>query len=255
MKDVICHLDVSGLDQDTLVSKVTSAWSENYGAYHIFNVSRELNAIEMYEELAESLGKIRLCHPVNNKETKFSKSRDVKYQPGVNHYFASNSRQPLHTDYAYYESTEAPDWLMLYCIEPSEFGGKTHLLSLQTLKLILEKYAPELLAKIKVDVTWKYNGKDGDKVHQKPIYDGKSINWNYWQIKEELNTPEIMQIREEFFGFLEDVIVGGSMYDFSKIWSPGDCLIFNDRVNMHGRDAFLGDRWLKDHAFYRKKTR
>ena len=252
MKDVVCHLDMSGLDQETLVSKVTTAWAENHGAYHIFNVSPELDVIQMYEELAESFGKIRLCHPVNNKETKFSKSRDVKYRPGVNHYFASNSRQPLHTDYAYYETSEAPDWLILYCIEPSEFGGKTHVLSLQTLKLILEKYAPELLAKIKVDVTWKYNGTDGDKIHQKPIYDGKSISWNYWQIKEELNTPEIMQIREEFFRFLEDVIVGGSMYDFSKIWTPGDCLLFNDRLNLHGRDAFLGSRWLKDHAFYRK---
>ena len=29
--------------------------------------------------------------------------------------------------------------------------------------------------------------------------------------------------------------------------------IFNDKYNLHGRDAFLGDRWLKDHAFYNKK--
>ena len=62
-----------------------------------------------------------------------------------------------------------------------------------------------------------------------------------------------MKVRDEFFNFLENRIVGGGIYDFSKQWKKGDCLIFNDRLNLHGRDAFLGnERWLKDHAFYSK---
>ena len=61
-----------------------------------------------------------------------------------------------------------------------------------------------------------------------------------------------MEIREEFFKFLEQMIVAGSIYDFSKIWKRGDVMIFNDKKILHGRDSFLGDRWLKDHAVFAK---
>jgi len=248
---MICHLDMSKTQQG-ICETVDQVWGD-YRAYHIFNVPTA-DYIDMYEKLAEHLGDIRICHSVNDKTTSFSKSRDIRPDPNLYHYFASTTRQPLHTDYAYYEATESPDWLMLYCMQPSDLGGQTHLLSTKTLSDILEKYNPELLEKIKVDVTWKYNGNDGDRIHTKPLYDGEFINWNYWQIKEELNSKSVMDIRQEFFDFLEDVIVAGNIYDFSKVWKTGDCLIFNDHLTLHGRDAFLGnERWLKDHAFYEKK--
>lgn len=251
MKEILCHIDMSKSNLD-IKSRIDEVWGK-YMAYHIFNVSK-MNIEKTYETLAESLGTIRLCHSVNDKSTKFSKSRDIKPNPKLYHYFSSTTRQPLHTDYAYYESNEAPEWLMLYCMNVSEYGGKTHLLSTKTLNKILQKYNPSLLEKIKINVNWKYTGNDGDKLHSKPLYDGKYINWNYWQIKEEHNSKETIKIREEFFKFLENVIVDGCIYDFSKKWDVGDCIIFNDRLMLHGRDAFLGnERWLKDHAFYNLK--
>ena len=250
LSNILCHIDMSKTDL-SLEEKINEVWG-NYTAYHIYNVE-ECDYVFLYEKIVENLGDIRICHSVNDKTTNFSKSRDIKPDPKLYHYFASTTRQPLHTDYAYYESSESPDWLMLYCLNPSEYGGKTHILSLKTIVEILEKYNPELLSKLNVDVTWKYNGNDGDKIHNKPIYDGKTINWNYWQIKDELNNDIVMNVRQEFFDFLENYIVGGGIYDFSKKWKRGDCIIFNDKVNLHGRDAFLGDdRWLKDHAFYNK---
>lgn len=251
MNGLIKHIDYNKL-KNSLKDEIINLWGK-FNVYHIYNVP-EMDYISMYENLAESLGEIRICHSANNKDTPFSKSRDIKPDPNLYHYFSSNSRQPLHTDYAYYESKESPEWIMIYCLEKSEWGGKTHLLSTDTLKKILSKYKPELLEKIKIDVFWKYNGLDGDKIHKKPILDGKRINWNYWQIKEELNTKETIEIRDEFFNFLENYISGGGIFDFSKKWTRGDCIIFNDTLNLHGRDAFLGDeRWLKDHAFYNKK--
>lgn len=249
----LCHIDMSNTKK-SIYDKIKEVWGE-YGAYHIYNVPED-DYISLYENLAESLGEIRLCHTVNDKtrKSKFSKSRDIKPNPELYHYYTSTTRQPLHTDYAYYREDEAPEWLMLYCLETSEYGGKTHLLSTKTLNTILEKYNPELLEKIKVGINWEYLGDDGDKIHVKPLYDGTKINWNYWQIKEELNDPSVMEIRQEFFEFLEGYIVGGGIYDFSKKWKKGDCIIFNDKINLHGRDAFFGNnRWLKDHAFFNKK--
>jgi alpha-ketoglutarate-dependent taurine dioxygenase len=251
-KEIVCHIDMSNCS-NSLKEEIDDVWG-NYTAYHIFNVDKQ-DYEQLYEELAEHLGELRVCHSANDKTTKFSKSRDIKHNPSLYHYFASNTRQPLHTDCAYYEESESPDWLMLYCMDVSEFGGMTHLLSVDTLKYILKKYNPDLLEKIKVDVTWEYLGNDGSKVHKKPIFDGKKINWNYYQIKEKLNDSTVMDIRQEFFDFLENFIVAGGIYDFSKKWKPGDCIIFSDQFTLHARDAFLGnDRWLKDHVFFGRKT-
>jgi len=248
MKKFICDINMKNLSHFSLQNEVDKVWG-SYDLYHIHDIE-ECNYKLVYEKLASTLGEIRTCHPVNNKQTKFSNSRDIKYVPGVPHYYASNSRQPLHNDYAYYESTEAPDWLMIYCIHPSEFGGRTNLISTRTLRKVMSKYSKELLNKLNIDVVWKYNGRDGDRIHKKPILKDYCINWNYWQIKEEINDKSIISIKEEFFNFLENKITAGNIYDFSKEWKKGDCIIFKDKNFLHSRDSFLGDRWLKDHAFY-----
>jgi alpha-ketoglutarate-dependent taurine dioxygenase len=253
MKEKICHIDMKNVSACSVVDKVRGVWGK-HDIYHIFNMSEHDYRVT-YENLAQALGSIRLCHPVNNKNTKFSNSRDIKYDPNIPHFFASNTRQPLHTDYAYYESAESPDWLMLYCLKPSKYGGTTDILTLDTLKEVMRTYNPKLLKDIEIDIVWSYNGLDGDKIHTKPILDNDKINWNYWQIKKDLNSDSAMKIREEFFRFLEEIITEARIYDFSKKWQSGDCVIFRDSTNLHGRSAFLGDRWLKDHAFYENKRK
>jgi hypothetical protein len=247
---ILCHIDMS-IGNPDLKSRIKDVWGE-YIVYHIFNLP-ETDYVKTYEELAESLGRIRLCPAVNSNEVELKKSTDIKFNPDLYHYFASDTRQPLHTDYSYYPLNDHPDWLMLYCLGIPEYGGKTNILSVKTLISILEKYNPNLLKKINTNVVWKYKGVDGEKIHKKPLFDGTNINWNYWQIDNKLNNNETMKIREELFNFLENVIVDGNIYDFSKKWSIGDCIIFNDHLVLHGRDAFLGhNRWLKDHAFFEK---
>ena len=236
-----------------IADKLKESWGK-FSIYHIYNVG-QCDYESVYEELAMSLGEIKICHPVNNRETKISKSRDIRYTAGVNHYYASNIRQPLHNDYAYYEQSQSPDWLMLYCLEPSDYGGDTNILTINTLREIMEKYKPDLLAKLNRQICWIFDGLEGKKIHRKIIFDGKTINWNYSQIKKELNNKEDMLIVEEFFSFLESFISNGFIYDFSKSWNKGDCIIFNDSLNLHSRNAFLGDRWLKDHAFFNKEKK
>ena len=247
LNNVILEVDgKKGLDYIT--NSLKASWG-NFLIYHINNVD-ETDYISFYESLAKSLGKIEACRPVNDKTKVFSESRDIRPDPKLYHFFAARTRQPLHTDYAYFPSQKSPDWVLMYCLEPSELGGTTRFLSAKKLINILEKYNPKLLKKLNVEVTWSYIGAEGEEIHRKPILSGDSINWNYWQIKSKYNSTNVMKIREEFFRFLEDVIMAGCIYDFSKIWSRGDLLIFNDKKILHGRDAFLGDRWLKDHALF-----
>tara|TARA_R110000782_G_scaffold227051_4_gene313844 strand:+ start:824 stop:1921 length:1098 start_codon:yes stop_codon:yes gene_type:complete len=256
IQNIVCHIDLKNILENTSYSIgdiLDLAWGY-YMAYNIYNFPHNKDCISTYENLAHYLGVVRDAHPVNDKSTKFSNSRDIKYNPNIPHYFASNSRQPLHTDYAYYPENNCPDWLMLYCIKPSEFGGITSLLSTKTLHNILRTYNETLLEDIlNTNVTYHYEGADGDTTHTKSLFDGKHINWNYYQIKDTLNDEAIMNTVKSFYTFLEDKIAAGQMFDFSKRWNSGDCIIFNDHLMLHGRSAFLGDRWLKDHAFYNKE--
>ena len=231
-----------------VTNELQKSWGE-YPIYHIYNVA-ETDFVLVYENLASELGVIEECRPVNDKSKKASKSRDIRPDPTLYHYYSTNSRQPLHTDYSYFPDSKSPDWLFMYCLTPSDLGGKTRFLTARTLRNILEKYNPALLEKLSVEITWSFVGDNGNEIHSKPILIGERINWNYWQIKSELNSKEVMEIREEFFKFLEQMIVAGSIYDFSKIWKRGDVMIFNDKKILHGRDSFLGDRWLKDHALF-----
>jgi len=244
----ICNIDMSEGNLG-LQARLDEVWGGDYDAYHICNVP-ETDYVTTYENLAEHLGGIKTCHAANDTTTKFSKSRDIRPDPNKLHYFCSHKRQPLHSDYAYYDAETSADWLMLYCLKPSKFGGQTHLLTVKTLVKIMEEYEPELLERIKTDIVWEYTGVDGDKIHTKPLFDGININWNYFQIKNWHNSREVCEVREDFYFFLEQTIVAGNMYDYSKKWKSGDCIIFNDHTNLHGRDAFLGDRWLKDHAIF-----
>ena len=91
MKDKICHIDMQNLHQDYIYDKMHLEWGK-YDIYHIFNVNADDPRV-VYEKLANTLGTIKICHPVNNRDTKISNSRDIKFDPDIPHFFASNSRQ------------------------------------------------------------------------------------------------------------------------------------------------------------------
>ena len=249
-KNLVLELDGS-LGVKKIIGKLKDSWNY-YLMYHIYNVA-ETDYITCYENLANELGTIEPCRPVNHESKKVSKSRDIRPDPNLYHFYAANTRQPLHSDYAYFPANNSPDWVLMYCLKPSKLGGTTRFISASKIKEILKMYYPELLKKLTIDVTWSYIGTNGDEIHKKPIFNGEQINWNYWQIKSDLNSQEVMNVRKEFFEFLENVIVDGNIYDFSKVWSRGDLVIWNDKKMLHGRDAFLGDRWLKDHALFNHK--
>lgn len=243
-------------NKTNVLNVIRKIWG-HFSSYYIFNLPNNLSDSEiqdLYDFISSNLGRIVKCRPVNDNSEKISYSRDVKYVPNSKHFFSSNKYQPLHSDFAYFTYDKAPDYLTLYCLKKSEFGGITSLLSTETLRNILQKYNKQLFEKICVDFTYKSQVDEDNnyEIHDKKCFDLETnyINWNYFQIKEELNSKEKMSIRQEFFDFLNDFIWEGQMMDTNISWQRGDCLLFNDHLNLHTRSAFLGERWLSGNAFF-----
>ena len=162
----ICHIDVNSIIKyydmlddnytnilNIIIDKIKLIW-HNFLIINIYNLPKIIknnndSISNFYNSIMKNFGKIKECLPVNNAK-KFSKSisRDIKYVKNSKHFFSSNNRQPLHNDYAYYPKEISPDWLLLYCLIPSEFGGYTSLVTVKYLKIILHKYDNELYKKI-----------------------------------------------------------------------------------------------------------
>ena len=259
----ICHIDISRIliengnvyNFNFIISKIIEVWGY-FLSYNIFNLPNDILAsdelvIEFYKTMMASLGELCTCHPVNDKTTKFSQSRDIKYIPKSNKFFSSNARQPLHNDYAYYPEEISPDWLLLMSLQQSEYGGITSYINTKKVNEIMEKYNKELLEKVKsCEIIYKYEDiEKGTIVHKKKLFSDDNVtNWNFFQIKDELNSIETMNIRSDFFDFLEKFITDGQVVTLKKEWSRGEAILINDHFNLHQRSSFLGSRWLKDYV-------
>lgn len=245
---------------DILFKLIKNVWGY-FKIYDISNLPEELlnnnsYIISFYSKLINRLGIKYSTHPVNpndknNINTIYSESRDIKYIENSNHFYTSNIHQPLHNDYAYYPENIQNNWLSLYALEPSEYGGITSIITNKKIIDILKKYDKKLLNKINnLYVNYKYIDINNEVLHKKKILINEHyFNWNYYQIKKEYNDNNTIETKEEFFNFLENFISNGKINTLSKKWNRGDCILFNDHLCLHERSSFLGNRWLKDHCF------
>jgi hypothetical protein len=261
IENEICHIDVNNIlkanndiyDFNFILKKINLVWSY-FLNYNIYNLPKLLlkndnDIIEFYNNLMKNLGSLCICHPVNDKTTKFSYSRDIKFIPDTNRFFTSNNRQPLHNDFAYYPYNISPDWILLMSLQQCEYGGFTSIVNVKLLTTILEKYNKNLLDEI-TDCVIKYKYEDvkrGSIISKKKLLiDDNIINWNYFQIKTEFNDEHVIKVKNNFYQFLEKVITDGQIFTYKKIWNRGDATLSNDHLNLHQRSSFLGSRWLKD---------
>lgn len=261
IENEICHIDISNIltannnvyDLDFILKKFKLVWGY-FLSYNINNLPEILlendeNIIHFYKSLMKSAGELCKCHPVNDKETKFSYSRDVKFIPNTKRFYSSNIRQPLHNDYAYYPYDISPDWFLLMSLQECDFGGITSIITVKLLRSILQKYNIGLLNCIEnCSINYKYEDIDrGSIIHTKDLLTHHNIiNWNYFQIKEELNEENVISIKKDFFEFLKKIISKGEISTFKKKWNRGDSILLNDHFLLHERSSFLGPRWLKD---------
>ena len=143
----------------------------------------------------------------------------------------SNTRQPFHTDGSY--ESAAPPITFFCCMETPYIGGATTFIRLPELIYILKNYATTIWHDINnVEVTHS----KGNDSKTRPILHEDKLTWNYYRCEE-------CRVRDELHEFLENYVVGGGIYQSVKLM-PGEALFFQDEKLLHGRMAFLGNRWL-----------
>lgn len=259
----VCHININkiiqyyknnftGIETETkkLIKEKFNLVFRYFLIYHLYNLNLESDddndIINYYNYFSEIIGTPVSCLPVNDISVSKTLSRDIKYDSlaKTKRFYSSNLRQPLHNDYSHYPVTLSPDWLMLYCLEPSEYGGFTSLITNKTIKTIMKKYEPELFEKIYHKINYLYV--EGNIIHSKLLFsENNESSWNYFQIHKEYNDDYTMSIKEQFNSFLKN-ITEAKISTLSKKWKRGDCIIFNDHFVMHERSSFYGSRHLKD---------
>lgn len=168
---------------------------------------------------------------------------EISYQPDKALAYAySNTRQPLHTDNAWFVDPAEINFFIMQ--KQAVTGGEQTIYPLSRLIDDLRADSPELLSDLASVVVTIKKG-DNDYFNRTPIIsmaDEKRIYWNFYRT--EKPTAEIAAMCDAFFKYLERR-EGTSSVEKIRCES-GDCLSFNDLKMLHGRTAFAatapGDR-------------
>lgn len=213
----------------------------------IRDAPEDLNLNEYYSELGNSLGLLfkKDVDPINKKIIHDSWTTikfDERYIEQT--YKHSNKHQPLHTDYC--NASIDLSLVLLICQEAAPIGGATFFIDGEHLIHILKEYKIELYNKLSSQEVFFGTSAPVFRNKAKVIdfdTDGNPIlHWNYAVIAPD-NNREILEICDEFHEFLEEYIVNGGVA--TKVYlSKNEAVIMNDKKVLHGRDAFLGNRFL-----------
>lgn len=152
-----------------------------------------------------------------------------------NLYTHSTTRQPFHTDNAWFSSP--PEINIFVMLRQAKIGGEQVFLEVKDLikdltlrrpKLLQELVeTPVIISKGTKEITTNYTSII--KLDSTP-----RIYWNYYRTQR--SNPQVEHLIEQFFAYLEE-IWSTSLVTKVKM-QPGDVLIFNDSKSLHGRESF-----------------
>lgn len=225
-------LIINNLPNNEIIQKINKILLQN----KIVKISSDSIKYEnIFLNLATSLGKLM---PMEENATTGNKTGnlfvDIKYQPNKSDSFLhTNTRQPFHTDGSY--EFNAPDLTFFFCKKPAKYGGAT--IFIQNLDLIrICKTYDKLMYHEIIKTKLKFFKGDDEKIHE--IIDKKNnLNWNYFRVKK-------TTLAEDFHNFIEQKIYQGGIFDSINL-IEGEGIIFPDIKFLHGRNSFIGNRWLR----------
>jgi alpha-ketoglutarate-dependent taurine dioxygenase len=208
---------------------------ELFHDYLVVHVSAQSVTTEDYwADQAREIGDLKIMDEdlaTGNKTGKFW--IDIKYDPAFpNHFIHANARQPLHTDGSY--ESDAPNISFFYCIQEALMGGATTYIDINTVKECLKWENNALLERLFDEPLLFSKGNDSKR---SAIFHDDKCNWNYYR-------TEKVELAELFHDFLERRIINMGITNGVRL-KPGEALFFRDDMILHGRNAFMGNRWLR----------
>jgi alpha-ketoglutarate-dependent taurine dioxygenase len=218
------------------IGKNIKKWFTEYEVIHVANRIHEpeKSTDDYWLDQAHQIGELVVMDEdksTGNKTGNFW--IDIKYDPNFpNHFIHANARQPLHTDGSY-EAT-APNISFFYCVREADIGGATTFVDIDVVKECLQIEAPNLLEQLK---TQPINFSKGNDSKITPVFYENKCNWNYFR-------AEKCDLADAFHQYLETRIINMGIVHAVKL-QPGEALFFKDEYILHGRNAFIGNRWLK----------
>lgn len=224
------------------VAKVLSNGFRKYKVIHLKLVPNK-DLFKFYRDLFAKLGE---CVPMDEDVATGNKTGyawiSIKYDPVFPmSYRHSDKRQPLHTDGSY--ESNAPDINFFFCVEKAQIGGATTFIDSRDLVRYLEVYDKVLLQEIK-NTPVKFSKGTDSKIRPIIIADGDDyrLTWNSFRVDDD---PGFCS---KFNDFLEHKIVDGGVLT-PIVLEPGEAVFFNDELVLHGRNSFIGNRFLYKGGF------
>lgn len=173
-----------------------------------------------------------------------NKWTEIKYEKAkeFDTYKHSNKFQPLHTDYGYFSFEIYTSFF--YCISQAKFGGATTFIDAETVVDILKDSDKELFDLL-VKTPIHFGRKDNPLTNFTDCILSKSdtgwrINWNYYRALSDKNNILLV---ERFKYFLDNNIEKSGELLALKL-KPSEGVFFKDRMVLHGRNSFIGERQL-----------
>lgn len=160
---------------------------------------------------------------------------EISYQPDKAAAYAySNTRQPLHTDNAWFADPAEINFFIMQ--KQAKSGGEQTIYLLSRLVEDLAVEQPALFSDLcNIPVIIKKG--DNDYFNHTPIIvlgQEPRVFWNYYRT--EKPTPEIQSMCDAFFQYLEKKESTSSVERLRC--ETGGCFSFNDLKMLHGRTAF-----------------
>jgi alpha-ketoglutarate-dependent taurine dioxygenase len=225
--------------------KELRARMSGYKVVHLRDVPDDCNYSSLYFQVASSLGNFfyKNENPVT-AELDTDGWLDMRYDATLadtHVYRHGNGRFPLHIDGVY---SEVPfDVLFFYCEQSAEYGGATTFIDGVDVVEYLSKYDNALLEEI---LTTKVLFEKGNKSKLSPIifYENglPAFNWNLPRVAPS-NSSKVQELVKRFDEFCETRLVQGGLPTPCRL-APGEAVFFHNRLILHGRNSFWGNRCL-----------